>query len=313
MLLRERSDLNLQTFTPKTIRFNSQDFVDLDLELNLEAYFLGQEDNHIVTFNKKSLSTSITEKSSIPRKLTGTYKAFYLSPDDVNPPYHKEIIMSFVQIFPDGTVKSFSEKNKTVYSGWANVVNSSLIIFLQSEDVENSAFLQFIFKIKGVEPKYLVGVYSTYTRSNFSPICGREVFVKVKDIELSDQSLKLKTRRIPLYSEDFYKLEDETGISGFCATFSGPTDNYIKGLQNNFHRRDQYGVMYFHSACYIAKQYKGKLNHEIRNTIYKNLNQALIHGFDDRTLMKEETREEGVLFEFREDLEFLLLAKIQDE
>jgi hypothetical protein len=219
------------------------------------------------------------------KRLAGVYQIYHLSSDK------KHIHHSPIEIFPNGDViivdQTEEEKRQSTghkYFGRAHFyMGNFLAIAIEKRDDEDY-FAHLSFYVASLDYERVAhfhGVSTSITRYN-TIRASREVMIKIGGTLENAYS-----RRIPIplegKIEPLYEELDKT-YQGLATFLTGNAHNLIiprRDPDAPFERNENYGMVYFSSACYFAA------NNDPANA-RKQLERAFQHGFRDRNLLKKE-------------------------
>ena len=273
----------------KTFDYGSDSFVKFKEKYHLIEFFEGKKDKFLVPFTS---SNSPDESFYLNQELdfiSGLYEVYFVHYQAVNSPAYHDISVSHMKIFSNGKVTISSSEEKITFEGKAYLTFQTLTINLTSVGI-HKIHLQKIYKIDSLEVDILYGVYSSCSRTNISPICGKEIIIKI------NEDNKIPLAPIPMYSQAFYDLDNR--VKGMSSFLSGAINNFIKtNVQPNYNL----GEVFFNSACYLAREHKDQFS-KYENKIRLQLNIAFKEGFNNKEQLEKEISDEGALFKLKDQI-----------
>jgi len=220
-------------------------------------------------------------------KLAGLYQCYHLSSDK------RHIYHSPIEIKPNGDVTIVDQteeekrdvRGRRYYGKAYYFLGNFLAVAINKRDDEDY-YTHLLFYVASAEynrVKHFHGVSSSITSKN-SLRASREVLVKIKgnlETEYSERiPIPLNGQEEPLYDELDKKYDN------LASFLTGNSHNLIlpkRDPDSPFRREENYGMLYFSSACYYAE------TGDFVNA-RKQMERAFQHGFRDRILLKKEMK-----------------------
>lgn len=271
---------------------------------------------HILNFLRPDIYFKETELLQNPihrdrlKNLSGTYRLYRLSTNRLN------IISTILKLSEDGYFESKDHRRaENSYRGRAYIIETSILCFnIERWNNDRAYGGQMLFYVGGKNRegfRHLHGA-SILITNDPSIRCGREVLTKI-----DEAYVKLESEIIPLPIDNadptkFNKLNQEHENLGYF--LMGDTNNLIKTARDpdrKFVREENYGHLYFSSACYFAQKYRENMDdNDVKKWLLFNLKKAFHHGFglttQDQMWIKEETNNGGVFFTLPDSIKSLI-------
>jgi len=256
------------------------------------SYFLGgksappYEDIHLDILNILRPMTYLKEKEifqtsyyqSRMKDLAGTYRSYKLSSD------RQRINSNVLKIDPNGVFEMKDHTgNSKYFRGRVYIIERSILCFdveKRGDDIYGGLFLFYVGNKSRREFRHLHGA-SVLITNNPSIRCGREVLMPVGEVFKTAESNVISLPWAGGVNQAFNDLNKE--YPELVKFLSGRNDNLIKPDRDPdkaFERKENYGHLYFSSACYYALLFlQNSDDRASLNRFMENFDVALEHGF----------------------------------
>ncbi len=259
----------------------------LEKQPKLKQFIRGELDSYvdspiILEKHRLLLANEKIQSNQEIRNYAGTYMTYQLEDKE------RSIIAYPLEILLDGQVK-IKKSGKAICTGQANYAAGLLSVFInkfEMNGIEKDHFEHYLYYVgmtSNDELHHYHGV-SSCCSVNISPRAGREVLIG-QDAKF--EALDVQKIPFPVLGADvnlFNNLEMKYPNLGHFLT--GNANNLIKSKREvdaSFERNEDYGMLYFSSACFYAERSNSK-------EALIQLERAFLHGFQDKNLLKEELK-----------------------